>query len=59
MTDRTSLKVILESAEISKIDPWTIDVREELKKLFLLMEDKINLFICGIATENSAWIHWR
>lgn len=59
MTDRTSLKVILESAEISKIDPWTIDVREELRKLFLLMEDKINLFICGIATENSAWIHWR
>jgi hypothetical protein len=59
MSSQIPPKIILGSAEISKIDPWSIDVEEELRKLLLLMEEKINLFVCGIATENSAWIHWK
>ncbi|MFQ5710896.1 MAG: hypothetical protein ACE5GD_03855 [Candidatus Geothermarchaeales archaeon] len=52
-------QVILDSEKAAKVDPWLVDVEEELRRLLRLLGEKINFFICGIAAENSALIHWK
>lgn len=50
---------ILDGRETRKRDPWQVDVERELSILLQHLEEAINLFLCGIAAENSSIIHWR
>jgi hypothetical protein len=51
--------VILDNKETEKSDPWEVDVEEELRILLEHLRLSINLFLCGVAAENSSIIHWK
>ena len=60
MKEKLEFLTIMQSEDkISKLDPWTINVSSELTEILKILEEKINLFICGTAAENSASIHWK
>lgn len=52
-------QVILDSERLKNLDPWEVDVEQELTRLLQLLGERINLFICGVAAENSAFVHWK
>ena len=50
MKEKLEFLTIMQSEDkISKLDPWTINVSSELTEILKILEEKINLFICGTA----------
>jgi|Deesub1362B_J571_1020462.scaffolds.fasta_scaffold00003_486 chromatin segregation and condensation protein Rec8/ScpA/Scc1 (kleisin family) len=49
--------VILETSEnIKKVNPWEINIEEELIKVLEILEEKLNFIVAGLAVENSSLI---
>lgn len=49
--------VLLDTLEnIRKINPWEVDIREELLRVLEVLEKKLNFILAGVAAENSSLI---
>jgi chromatin segregation and condensation protein Rec8/ScpA/Scc1 (kleisin family) len=49
--------VLLDTLEnIKKINPWEVDIREELLRVLEVLEKKLNFILAGVAAENSSII---
>ncbi len=50
--------ILLETIEnLRKLNPWRINIKEELEKVYSILKDYFNLIIAGIAADNAAYIY--
>ncbi len=50
--------ILLETIEnLRKLNPWKINLTEELTKIYNLLKEYFNLIIAGIAVDNAAYIY--
>ncbi len=52
--------LLLETIEtLRKINPWRVDISEEINKIRELLSERLNLVIAGIAADNASYIFSR
>jgi len=52
--------ILLETIEnLRKLNPWRVDIKNELEKIYSILKDYFNLIIAGIAADNAAYIYNR
>lgn len=52
--------ILLETIEnLRKLNPWKIDIKVELEKVYSILKEYFNLVIAGIAADNAAYIYNR
>ena len=52
--------ILLETVEnLRKINPWRIDIKKELDKVYNLLRNYFSLIIAGLAADNAAYVYVR
>ncbi|HIQ13524.1 MAG TPA: hypothetical protein EYH44_03975 [Thermoprotei archaeon] len=52
--------ILLETIEnLRKLNPWKINIKAELDKVYTILKEYFNLVIAGIAADNAAYIYSR
>jgi len=52
--------ILLESIEyLKKINPWKVNITEEINTIYEYLKKEINLIIAGIAADNASYIYNR
>ncbi len=52
--------ILLETLDtLRRINPWRINIAEEIEKIRRLLEERLNLVIAGIAADNASYIYSR
>ncbi|GEM_PF-1153109 len=58
--DKRDKIILLETLEnLRKLNPWKIDIKKELEKVYLILKNYFSLIIAGLAADNAAYIYVR
>lgn len=50
--------ILLETIEnLRKLNPWRVNIKKELEKVYNILKEYFNLVIAGIAADNAAYIY--
>ncbi len=50
--------ILLETIEnLRKLNPWRVNIKDELEKVYNILREYFNLIIAGIAADNAAYIY--